>query len=268
MDLAHKYIDGLASEHEIAELKDRLKTDAKFRKEFMRLQAMKAMLKADERMEMKGKMQGLFDEVVQPKLKLSHKKKEPTRIITLQRIALAVAAAVTLILVITFVLSPTETDNQSLYAAYYAPYTSSMLRGEQDGEATYQAAINQYNQGNYADAEKHLITLISNIEKKDDGSSTNSGTASVGEKEQLSTAYLLLGNCALNQDDIPKAEEYFNKVLNGSNGQYIQDAKWYLAMTYLKGGKDEKAITQLNDIASAMNVYQIEAQQLLEQWGK
>lgn len=266
MELAHRYIDGLASDSEVRQIKERLRTDAKFRKEFMRLQAMKAMLKADERVNnMRGEMSTLFDEVVQPKLNKTAQIKQPTKIISLQRVALAVAATISLLLVATFVFNSSDTNTESLYQAYYSPYASNMLRGEVDVNILYQEALKEYSLKNYDIASQKLSTYIQQIEAGESGSNTSSASSNVEEYEQL---YLLLGNCALNQDNTDQAEEYFNKVLNGSNGQFIHDAKWYLALTYLKSGQEGEAKQQLEDIAGVMNIYQIEAKNILVEWGK
>lgn len=268
MELAHKYIDGLASDSEIREIKERLKTDAKFRKEFMRLQAMKAMLKADAQLDdMRSEMSTLFDEVVQPKLEKAPAVKKSTKVINLQRVALAVAAAVSLVLVATFVFNNSSTNTESLYQAYYSPYNSNVLRGEGSIDAIYQEAANQYSLGNYGVAQKQLNEYLEKINQNQSEENTSSTSPAVKAYEH-EHIYLLLGNCALNLQDTDAAQDYFTKVLNGSNGQFIHDAKWYLALTYLKSAKDTEAENQLRELASTMNLYQIEAKKLLEKWNR
>lgn len=256
MELAHKYIDGLATDAEIVEIRNRLKSDSKFRKEFMRLQAMKAMLAADERVDsMRTEMGDLFDKVVTPKL-TNKESVKPTRVISLQRFAFATAAAVSLLLIATFVFNQRGVDGNSLYTAHYEPYSSSMVRGNEKQEVQYQEGIKQYNQGNYALAEQHLLKYVESL------------TASDQLEKQLGISYLLLGNCALNQDNVTKAEEYFNLAIAKSNAQYIQDAKWYLAMTHLKSGDEDAAKAHLDAIANSMNIYQVEAKKILKEWNK
>ena len=271
MELAHKYIDGLASQAEIAEIKQRLKSDKNFRKEFMRLQAMKAMLKAEEKVEMRNEMSNLFDAVVKPKLDNKANTYEnstqqqlnskPTKVINLQRIGLAVAAAITLVLVATFALNQ-GMNNQAVYESYYSPYSVSTPRGTTDVNKL-QTAIQNYTKGDYSLAQEQLkayLTTLTIDQNQPDGSDNKK------ESKQLNMIYLMLANCALMLNDTKNAKAYLKKNLQIANGQYLHDARWYLALTHIKAGENEEAKTLLHDIASSMNIYQAEAKELLEKW--
>lgn len=254
MELAHKYIDGLASEEEILQIKEQLKQSPAFRKEFMRLQAMKAMLKADERMEQKKELNALFDRVVQPKLDKEAPPKR-TKVISLKQIGLLAAAAIALLLVATVFLTPSQLSGNELYAAYYEPYPVSIERGEavEGGEdELLQRAIEQYSLKNYPTAEKYLQQIITAKYKLIQPNKIN----------------MLLGNVMLIQGNTEAAIDHFKQILTTAPNQYTQDAKWFLAMAYLKANQEELALQQLTEIANTMNIYQVEAQKVLNKWGK
>jgi tetratricopeptide (TPR) repeat protein len=61
----------------------------------------------------------------------------------------------------------------------------------------------------------------------------------------------------------PEAKQSFTKVINDDNNLYIETAKWYLALCYIKTYEKEKAIQQLDMIKNEGGIYRNDAKKIL-----
>jgi len=158
---------------------------------------------------------------------------------------LSAAASVMLLVALTFYLMRDQTPiNEKLYAAYFEPFDSpgsGLTRGT--NEVTIKnEAYQAYDNGNYKVAAQLFEQIIS-------------------EKEDA-IAQLCLGNSYLKQNDFPKAEKIFTDMLT-KHSELLTQAKWYLALTYLKENKLERAKAILWQISKS-STYGEKAQKLLK----
>lgn len=137
--------------------------------------------------------------------------------------------------------------NEKLYTAYFEAFDSpgsSMTRGGEISVITPKTqAYEAYDNGNY----KVAAQLFEKIIK---------------EKEDA-VSQLCLGNAYLAQNDLANAEKTFIELV-ARHGELITQAKWYLALTYLKENKMERAKSTLWEISKS-STYGEKAQKLLEE---
>ncbi len=159
---------------------------------------------------------------------------------------LSAAASVILLVSFTFYLIREQTPvNQKLYTAYFEPFDSpgsGLTRG--NSVVTLKTeAYEAYDNGNYKLA---ALLFEQIIYKKDDA-----------------IAQICLGNSYLAQNDLDKAEKIFTEMLNKHSELFTQ-AKWYLALTYLKENKMERVKAILWEISNS-STYGEKAQKLLKE---
>src|SRR5258706_6334650 len=159
---------------------------------------------------------------------------------------LSVAASLLLLVALTYYVTREQTPlNEKLYTAYFEPFDSpgsGLTRG--NSEVTLKTkAYEAYDNGNY----KVAAQLFEQIIK---------------EKEDA-IAQLCLGNSYLEQNDFAKAEKIFTDMLD-KHTELITQAKWYLALTYLKENKMERAKATLWEVSKS-STYGEKAQKLLKE---
>ena len=219
-DHIERFFNGTLNQEEIANFEKRRATDKEFDNEVILYRQALNVIKAGARNRMKQRLDDMGS---------SHQ--EPTKIRTLGgqrqgfRYWYAVAASIlflTAIGIFTYknILAPPSTPTlASLYDYYYeVPKADlAMTRGDTDNPAgaDWNLAIGKYSEGQFADA---LVVFRSLLENP--------------SFTRTSTANFYLGICYLNLGIADSAVYSFNKVSQSSS--LVQDASWYLGMSYLK----------------------------------
>jgi hypothetical protein len=159
---------------------------------------------------------------------------------------LSAAASVILLVSLTFYLMREQTPvNEQLYAAYFQPFDSpgsGLTRGTNEVNLKTEA-YEAYDIGNYKVAAQAFEQIT---REKDDA-----------------IAELCLGNSYLALNNLPKAERIFTEMLS-KHSELITQAKWYLALTYLKENKLERAKAILWEISKS-STYGEKSQELLKE---
>jgi tetratricopeptide (TPR) repeat protein len=158
------------------------------------------------------------------------------------------AATVTILAVLSLAIylnsGPSEQD---LFLSYYTPYPnmeSPTSRSEASGKAVWQF----YEKGDYVRA----LALFEEA-------------LAVNEADFGSRFYY--GISALELNRLTVAEEAFSAVVADEENNYNEQAQWYLALTYLKAGNDDKSVAILQEIAGSGSTYQQKAKDLLRELG-
>lgn len=160
-----------------------------------------------------------------------------------------VAAAVTLIFMVIWVFPGTETP-ESLFQAYYKPYPANIhTRG--DAPAVI-SAFEAYEKGKFEEASDLIKSAIAT------------------QDESASSAHLelLLGNCYLNTNNYPLAEETFGRLQPNDDLMVRDHAEWFLALTYLKKGQVDRTHDVLDRLVTTESLYKSNAKRLLKELGK
>jgi tetratricopeptide (TPR) repeat protein len=80
-------------------------------------------------------------------------------------------------------------------------------------------------------------------------------------KDMQST--LLYGVANFEDKKYPDAKQSFVNVINDNNNLFIESAKWYLALCYVKTNDKEKAVQQLKMIKSEGGIYKNDAKKII-----
>ncbi|MEM6347738.1 MAG: hypothetical protein AAF927_27870 [Bacteroidota bacterium] len=156
------------------------------------------------------------------------------------------AAAVFVLGLSYFLLRPSESSLQQLYASYYeAPATLSM---RQDSEVKdWESAMTAYTQGDYEQAQKQLLAI-----KNDTTFNRPSALA------------LYLGITYLETEELKVALDYFQQI--DDNSLYSPHRAWYSALTHLKANRLAEAKALLQKISTTAGHFkQAEADLLLQE---
>jgi tetratricopeptide (TPR) repeat protein len=172
---------------------------------------------------------------------------EERNVIPLYRKTWFTAAAATVLLFTTaayFMLTYDRTPlNERLFATYFEAFDnpgSGMTRGANE-ENLKTRAYRAYDAKNYLEA----ANLFEQILKDTDDP----------------IMHLCLGNAYLAQGNVDKAEASFNHILE-KHTDLVTQAKWYLALTYLKQNKLERARARLWEISDS-SMYGEKARKIL-----
>jgi TolA-binding protein len=171
----------------------------------------------------------------------SRTEEKPARKIYLVRYVSLTAAAMIALMLLIGSLTPSS-DPGKIYNSFYEPFRT--LTGTTRGENnTSIPGKTLYREGNYKAAEEAFSKLSAN-EK------------SSGE------VLFLLGLSNLETGKYQSAVGNFNAVINES-GQFAKDAKWYLALTYLKTGEIGKATELFQSLSKSEGFYMKPSQKIL-----
>jgi tetratricopeptide (TPR) repeat protein len=159
---------------------------------------------------------------------------------------LSAAASIALLITVGLYFMRDQTPvNERLYIAYFEPFDSpgdGMTRGSD--EITLKGkAYDAYDNGRYSEA----IPLFGQILKTSDDP----------------IIHLCLGNAQMKVGNLTEAGQTFNYLL-ANHTDLVTQAKWYLALTYLKENKMERAKATLWEISKS-STYGEKAQKLLKE---
>jgi len=158
---------------------------------------------------------------------------------------LAAAATVMLLVTVYYLVNQTPSP-QDLYARRFQPYPNVFeptVRGNVNAVDQRTAAFRAYDQGDYVTASRLFTEL--NTNKTEPG------------------ILLLLGNSNLILGKTEEAQNNFLSLIMNFDELEAQ-AKWYLALSYLKQGESEKANLILQELSDPQVTYSKKAKELLD----
>ncbi|MEK6780525.1 MAG: hypothetical protein AABY93_02400 [Bacteroidota bacterium] len=159
---------------------------------------------------------------------------------------LAAAASVAFLMVVSSIwLQNQQPQNEKLFASYFQPFDSpgsGLTRGSSE-ETLKTKAYDAYDNGRY----KEAITFFYEVLKTADDP----------------ISHLCLGNAQLEAGQLAEAEKTFTHMV-ANHSDLVTQAKWYLALTYLKANKMERAKATLWEISNS-STYGEKANKLLKE---
>jgi len=156
------------------------------------------------------------------------------------------AAAVFLLLTISYLFYNQKTDPKELYTTYFEPYPNVFeptVRGDARADQRTEA-FHAYDQGAYQKAADGFKTLLK--EKSEPG------------------VLLLLGNANLMLGNIEEAQNNFLTLIKNFD-ELDGQAKWYLGLSYLRQGQKEKARLIFQELGDPEITYSKKATELLKE---
>jgi len=153
------------------------------------------------------------------------------------------AAAILILLLPGLYFLTERPNNDALYATYFSPYKDVItVRGSI--ENSWNAVMEHYNKGDYEEA-KDLMNNLDSTEKA----------------EPLFQLYLGITQLGTNQ--VSEAQRTFSLLVANKENLYLEHARWYLSLTYLRLGDTDEAKVVLRNLSDSSTFYEEKAQQLL-----
>jgi tetratricopeptide (TPR) repeat protein len=139
-------------------------------------------------------------------------------------------------------LSSDEITNQ--YYKAYEPPTAQRSSGQTGINTDFALALEFYNTHDYENAAIFFNKVLES-NPKDMQSVLLKGVANFEDKKY------------------PEAKQSFFKVIDDDNNLFIETAKWYLALCYIKSDDTEKAIQQFKIIIKEGGIYRNDAKKII-----
>ena len=242
LDLIDAYLNGNLDTNEMLDFDDRLKSDPEFQLEFQEVKLIKNIIREEVRSKV---LQSLKDQ------EASIETLQITKTHTTMKKYISIAATLLLIVSLSYfgLFSGTsEVDGSKIFGQYYQAYTN-IASGIERGSAVdltnlKNRAYYAYDLGNYEEAERGLAQLV--------------------ETEKNADNYFYLGIAHIEMGDIEAAKNDLNVVLNNYS-KYTEQAQWYLALTLLKDGSTEEALSNLVDLGVNGESYKEKSVEILKE---
>jgi tetratricopeptide (TPR) repeat protein len=147
-------------------------------------------------------------------------------------------------------LSGPEMNNSGVFDKYYAPYevTVTYRSGNTEVDRLLLNALERYEEKDY---EYALVLFEEVLESRQNDMAVN----------------LYSGISYMEEEKYQKATTSFSNIIADKDNLFIEQAKWYLAMCYLKTEKAEKAQDVLKEIINEESYYKEQAARVLKDIG-
>ena len=181
-------------------------------------------------------------------LEKHRKEKEPAVKKTGRPVYLKYAAVITALAVVGGVVLFTgkHTSGEEVINKYYKSYEppASQRSASSVENADFSLALEFYNTNDYANAALFFSKVVES-NPKDMQSVLMKGVSNFEDKKY------------------PEAKMSFSTVIEENNNLFIETAKWYLALCYIKTNETEKAVSQLQGITYEGGIYSKDAKKIL-----
>jgi tetratricopeptide (TPR) repeat protein len=144
------------------------------------------------------------------------------------------------------VLTGRKSGSDELLGKYYRTYEpmTSQRSGHTVSNADFTLALEFYNTNDFTNAALFFSKVL--------------------EKNPIDMqSVLLYGVSNFEDKKYPEAESSFTTVIDDNNNLFIETARWYLALCYIRTKDDEKAREQLQVIADEGGIYSKNARKIL-----
>ncbi|MEM9686606.1 MAG: tetratricopeptide repeat protein [Bacteroidota bacterium] len=236
-ELLYKYFLDELSTEESEQFYALLETDSAFKAQFEFEKSVQRVVRTAERATLKDKLQGLEQDIQQP---VRHK--------WFHRTSWRIAASVAILIAVGlyYYTSNVTADMERLYTLNYEKYPNTVYpitRGDNQDDSTERMAFVAYEASDYAGA----IVLFTQLR----------------EEKQAKYIDFYLAQSYLGEGQIENAIASFKRISTNTS-DFAEEARWYLALAYLKNEDKERAVQQLTAIVSEKGYKQQEALTLLE----
>ncbi|KYG83404.1 tetratricopeptide repeat protein [Roseivirga echinicomitans] len=240
LDLIDAYLNGNLETNEMLDFDDRLKSDPEFQLEFQEAKLIKNILREEVKLKV---LQSLKNQ------EASIEKSQTIKTHTTMKKYISIAATLLLIVSLSYfgLFSGTsEVNGAKIFGQYYEAYTN-IASGIERGTAVdltnlKNRAYYAYDLGNYEEAERGLAQLV--------------------ETDKSADNYFYLGIAHIETGDTEAAKNDLNIVLNNYS-KYAEQAQWYLALTLLKDGATDEALSNLVDLSVKGDSYKEKSLEIL-----
>ena len=241
IELIESYIDGEMDQNEILGFEDLLSSDIGIKQDYELSMEINNSIIEEDVMALRETMDYMYnDEIVV--------KRTPT-IFTQKRFYYAAASMALLIAtggLIQRIASP-DMDSSEVFEKYYTPYeiTVTHRSGNTEVDRLLLNAFEKYEEKNY---EQALVLFEEVLETRKNDMALN----------------LYSGISYMEEEKYQKAKTSFDNIISDKDNLFIEQAKWYLGMCYLKTENTEKAENVLKEIIKEESYYKDVAVKVLK----
>ena len=237
IDETKRYLQGKMSAEEAAAFEKNLKTDPQFREEFDFNKDLLESMRIHYKSVLKDKLVSL-----EKPAEGSQKKGGQRRFFQIT----SIAAAVALMIALTYGLLFNPVDPQAIFDQYYSPYYNVLDGTERSaGNVSGDLAMRLYEQQQYEEA---LLVFREAIRQNPDNTSLS--------------FYKALSHLSVEQADSAIVD--LNQVVNEPEDQLQEPARWYLGLAYLQRGDVGQAKEIFTTIEAADDSYSERASEILK----
>ena len=240
-EVIEKYIDGELEGIELLDFEKLLSTDNDIKRDYNLSLEINNSIIEDDVMALRETMDYIY--------KKDSKVKRIPSVFTKRRFYYAAASVALLIATGGLIqrLSGPDLDNKAVFEKYYAPYdvTVTYRSGSTEIDRTLLKALEKYEERDY----EHALVLFEEVlnSRKDD-----------------MAVNLYSGISYMEEEQYQKASTSFNSIITNSDNLFIEQAKWYLSMCYIKTGKNNDAKNILKELINEQSYYEEQAGRVLK----
>jgi predicted negative regulator of RcsB-dependent stress response len=163
------------------------------------------------------------------------------------------AAVVTFLIVIsTVIFNFSRSTNDKIFASYYDRY-----------EANYESA-RSHNRGITSNKVSNLISAVQFYDQGNNNGAIQLLEEIIKNEADNIPAHFFLGLSFIETKNYNKAIENLSFVITKNDFTFIEHAKWYLALCYVKSDQVDRAFPILKDIVNSDNYHKAKALDLLK----
>jgi len=243
-DQIDRYLLGKFNEEEEKNFQQNLEDDTELAKDVKKRQSIISGLEALGNEKMAERIKSVRQKMKEDEIKSNPDvKKNNGRIV---RMLLAAAAISALFFFSWQFLSNHNNNPEQLFAQSYQPYATSIVTRDVNSAENLVQADAFYKARNYQAAIPLLNTALTN-------------------QPSNSNLELAIGNAYLSSDQIDQAIIHFQNIIQRKDPLYVDQARWYLALSYLKNNQKEESKNLLNILVADSGAdFHQEAESLLK----
>jgi len=238
--IVDKYIYGDLDIAEMQHFERTMDSDTNLKKEYHLYADINQAILEEDVMMLRGSLNTIYDEI------------HSTKIISLKipkrRFYYAAASLALLIATgsIIYEYSKPSLNNDAIYTKYFTPYEVSVT----------------YRSGN-EEIDRVLISALEKYENKDYENAVKLFEKVLEKRSTDIAANLYTGISLMETEKYQKATKSFQTIITHNNNLFIEQAKWYLAMCYIKTDQTKKAEITLNELVAIDSYYKKHAKKVL-----
>jgi len=242
-ELIEKYIEGELKGDELLKLEELLSTDSGMKRDYKLSLEINNSIMEDDVMALRETMNYMYQDET--------KIKRIPAVFTKRKFYYYAAASAALLIAsggLVQRLSNPGMDTIGIYDKYYAPYdvTVTYRSGNAEVDRLLLNALERYEDKDY---EKALLLFEKVLETRQNDMAVN----------------LYSGISYMEEEKYQKATNSFKNIISDKDNLFIEQAKWYLAMCYLRTEKTEKAKDVLHEIINEESYYKDKAENVLRE---
>lgn len=220
-----------------------MQTDSKLRNDYKLYCDINEAILEEDVMMLRGTLNSLCTELEEPEIKyLPNRFKKRKVYYAAASLAMLMATGG-----IVYQYAKPELNNLAVYEKYYQPYEVSITyrSGNEEIDRILISALEKYEEHDYQNA----VILFENV---------------LNRRSDDVAANLYSGISNMEIEKYQKATKSFQTVIADNNNLFIEQAKWYLAMCYIKTDNTDKAEGLLNELVANDSFYKKAAKKVLK----